>query len=116
MENLKQLLSQREEIDRKIAEDAEKQVAEIKTLLEHLCRATGKSMYELLSLEEPVRSDNKKPASKKDVSEDKEWKQFKKENDGKTFVVDGNSITLKNKGPNNKNLQAAWKKGSLANT
>lgn len=113
MENLKQLLSQREEIDRKIAADAEEQVAEIRTLLEHLCKATGKSMYELLSLEEPVRSGNRRQESRKDTPEDKEWKQFKKQNDGKTFVVDGKSITLKNKGPNNENLQAAWKKGSL---
>lgn len=113
MENLKQLLSQREEIDRKIAADAEEQVAEIRALLEHLCKATGKSMYELLSLEEPVRTGNKKKASNQDTSEDKEWKEFKKENDGKAFLVDGESITLKNKGPNNNKLYSAWKRGSL---
>lgn len=109
MENLKQLLSQREEIDRKIAADAEEQVAEIRTLLEHLCKATGKSMYELLSLDEPARTSNKK----KESNQDEEWKKFKRENDGKVFVVDEESITLRNKGRNDNKLYSAWKRGSL---
>ncbi|MDB6181978.1 hypothetical protein [Paracoccus fistulariae] len=113
MENLKHLLTQREEIDRKIAADAEEQVAEIKTLLEHLCKVTGKNMYELLSLKEPVKTRNRKKASNQDTPENGEWKKFKKENDGKAFMVDGESITLKNKGPNNNKLYSAWKRGSL---
>lgn len=111
MAKLSDLLAQQEKLRQQIIEASNDELNEIMQRLNAISEATGKSVPELLNLQADKKSATAKGNDAK--STDPEWTAFKKDNDGKTFTVDGKSMTLKNKGPNNQKLMEAWKAGNL---
>lgn len=110
-ENLQELLQQREELSKKIAAQAEEEVQNLKSRLETISKITGKSIYKLLDLKEPAKTGS---GNNTNTNSDPDWKKFKKDNDGKKFILpDGKEITLNNKGPNKQGAESAWREGTL---